>query len=183
MMCIHLKVCKVLHTCKRLYARVAMPACLVLCIHDVRVRVPVRAHARACVRVCVRANSRLRGNARTQIPRSRQGSPQGAARGSWPTVAVCVRAGYTHAHTLCILSRARSLTRSLTHARTHTHARQVSNDIVERLLKLAHAGKLTAPEDVTKVEHPISDALRYAGVCGPLVLISRSLLTLSLGLF
>jgi len=62
---------------------------------------------------------------------------------------------------------------------------------VERLLKLAHAGKLTAPEDVTKVEHPISDALRYAGVCGPLVLISevsfdtftRSLLTLSLGLF
>ena len=37
---------------------------------------------------------------------------------------------------------------------------QVSNDIVERLLKLAHAGKLTAPEDVAKVEHPISDALR-----------------------
>jgi len=37
--------------------------------------------------------------------------------------------------------------------------REVSNDIVERLLKLAHAGKLTAPEDVTKTEHPISDAI------------------------
>jgi len=37
--------------------------------------------------------------------------------------------------------------------------REVSNDIVERLLKLAHAGKLTAPEDVAKVEHPISDAI------------------------
>ena len=37
--------------------------------------------------------------------------------------------------------------------------REVSNDIVERLLKLAHAGKLTAPEDVEKVEHPISDAI------------------------
>ena len=35
----------------------------------------------------------------------------------------------------------------------------MSNDIVERLLKLAHAGKLTAPEDVAKVEHPISDAI------------------------
>ena len=30
---------------------------------------------------------------------------------------------------------------------------------MERLLKLAHAGKLTAPEDVTKTEHPISDAI------------------------
>ena len=28
----------------------------------------------------------------------------------------------------------------------------MSNDIVERLLKLAHEGKLTAPEDVAKVE-------------------------------
>ena len=37
--------------------------------------------------------------------------------------------------------------------------REVSDDIVERLLKLAHSGALTAPEDVEKVEHPISAAL------------------------
>jgi hypothetical protein len=36
---------------------------------------------------------------------------------------------------------------------------QVSNDIVERLLKLAHSGVLTAPEDVASVKHPISDAI------------------------
>uniref|UniRef100_A0A7S0F0H8 Uncharacterized protein n=1 Tax=Hanusia phi TaxID=3032 RepID=A0A7S0F0H8_9CRYP len=37
--------------------------------------------------------------------------------------------------------------------------REVSNDIVERLLKLAHAGKLKSPDEFGYVRHPISDAI------------------------
>ncbi|EKX38968.1 hypothetical protein GUITHDRAFT_143783 [Guillardia theta CCMP2712] len=38
--------------------------------------------------------------------------------------------------------------------------REVSNDIVERLLKLAHAGKLRSPDEFGYVRHPISDAIK-----------------------
>jgi len=53
-----------------------------------------------------------------------------------------------------VLSLALSLflSLSLSHTDLPKEPREVSNDIVERLLKLAHAGKLTAPEDVDKVE-------------------------------